>query len=65
VNVDETVTHLGDFNHEARYIDRLARLERESDAAQAAAPRAPNSTGVDIDADLIHIDADLIADPRP
>ena len=65
VNVDETVTHLGDFNHEARYIDRLAKLEREADAAQAAASRAPNSTGVDIDADLIHVDADLILDARP
>jgi hypothetical protein len=65
VNVDETVTHLGDFSHEARYIDRLAKLEPEAGAAQAAAPRAPDSTGVDVDADLIDIDADLIVDVQP
>jgi hypothetical protein len=61
VNIDETVTHLGDFNHEARYIDRLAKLTPEEEAAQAAAARAPNTTAVDIDADMITIDADLIA----
>ena len=65
VNIDETVSHLGDFSHEARYIDRLAKLEPDAGAAPAAAPSAPNSTGVDIDADLIHIDADLVADARP
>ena len=58
VNIDERVTHLGDFNHEARYIDRLAKLGPEAGAAQ----RAPDSTGVDINADLIDIGADLVAD---
>lgn len=65
VNIDETVTHLGDFNHEARYIDRLAKLAPEESAAQPPPPRAPNSTGVDINADLIDIDADLIPGARP
>jgi hypothetical protein len=65
VNIDETVAHLGDFSHEARYIDRMAKLEPETGAAQVAAQRAPDSTGVDIDADLISIDADLIVDAQP
>jgi hypothetical protein len=65
VNIDETVSHLGDFSHEARYIDRMAKLAPEAGASQAANRRAPDSTGVDIDADLIQIDADLIAGAQP
>lgn len=64
VNVDETVTHLGDFNHEARYIDRLAKLSDEESGARAPSKRAPDSTGVDVAADVITLDADLVADDR-
>jgi hypothetical protein len=39
VCVDETMTHLGDFPHEARYMDRLSRTSgspnREADRSQA------------------------------
>jgi len=62
VNVDEIVSHLGDYSHEARYIDRLAMLGREAGGAQAPPVRAPDSTAVEVSADMINIDADLIAD---
>jgi hypothetical protein len=60
VNIDEVVTHLGDFSHEARYMDRLAKVETDEGAAPPPAPRAPDTTGVEITADTIVIDADLI-----
>jgi hypothetical protein len=42
VNVDEAVTHLGDFSYQARYLDRLTRVGPAPGvgAAPAAAPRA-------------------------
>jgi hypothetical protein len=48
VNIDEPVTHLGDFPHEARYIDRLAKV-----GTKAGAANEPDSTAIHIDADLI------------
>ena len=42
MNIDEAVTHLGDFNHEARYIDRLAKVEPEG--ASLSAPRDARPT---------------------
>jgi len=65
VNVDETVTHLGDFPHEARYIDRLAKMPSDDSAAQPPAARAPDSTGVEVNADVITLDADLVAGAQP
>lgn len=57
VNIDEKITHLGDFPHEARYIDRLAKVgvktATPAPPPDGAAANAPNSTAIHIDADLI------------
>ncbi|HKT55080.1 MAG TPA: hypothetical protein VJP88_11570 [Caulobacteraceae bacterium] len=50
VNIDEVVTHLGDFPHEARYIDRLAKVGVKPNPLAA---NAPDSTAIHVDADLI------------
>ena len=65
VNIDETVAHLGDFSHEARYIDRLAKIEPQEAVADPDAPKAPDSTGIDLEAGLVEIDADLIGTQPP
>jgi hypothetical protein len=65
VNIDETVAHLGDFSHEARYIDRLAKIEPQEAVPKPDAPKAPDSTGVDLEAGLVEIDADLIGTQPP
>jgi hypothetical protein len=56
VNVDEEITHLGDFGHRARYIDRLAIVATPA-AADLPEPSAPESTAIDLDAELI-VDAE-------
>ena len=53
VNVDEAITHLGDFGHRARYLDRLTLVG----APEKPEPIAPESTPIDLDADLI-VDAE-------
>jgi hypothetical protein len=53
VNVDEAITHLGDFGHRARYLDRLAVVTPSG----SPEPITPESTAIDLDADLI-VDAE-------
>ncbi len=42
VCVDEPVTHLGDFSHQARYLDRLSLVGRRGESPLAAASEAPD-----------------------
>ena len=55
VCVDEPITHLGDFSHQARYLDRLVPL---------APPAAPTTVGVTAatapDSNMIELDVDLL-----
>jgi hypothetical protein len=48
VNVDEAVTHLGDFAYEARYIDRLTRVGPAPGAAAVVEP-TPRSEVAEIE----------------
>jgi hypothetical protein len=47
VNIDEPITHIGEFPHQARYIDRLVLLRDRPPEAATAGP----STGVDVTID--------------
>ena len=52
VCVDEPITHLGDFSHQARYLDRLAPVARPSNAPDTApVATAPDSTAIEVEAD--------------
>ena len=53
VNVDEQITHLGDFSHQARYLDRMAKIAGPGGAETTPAPTA--------DPDTIELDLDWIA----
>jgi hypothetical protein len=52
VNVDEAITHLGEFGYRARYLDRL-----EPVAPEPPEPTDPEPTAIDLDAELI-VDAE-------
>jgi hypothetical protein len=42
VNIDEAVTHLGDFSYQARYLDRLTRVGPAPGAAEVVETPAPS-----------------------
>jgi hypothetical protein len=52
VNVDEPITHLGDFAYQARYMDRLVPLDA-APGVTVTTVTAPNSNAVEIDVDLL------------
>jgi hypothetical protein len=52
VNVDEAITHLGDFAYQSRYMDRLVPLD-PAPGVTVTTVTAPNSNAVEIDVDLL------------
>jgi len=53
VCVDETVSHLGDFVYQGRYLDRLVPVPQPEPQAPPPAAETPDSNMIELDIDLL------------